>query len=117
MRLKQLRPKVAKLAPRLSPRIDSHGHRTTDEWRRWYGLQRWKDLRWQVLVEDNFTCRCGCGVLELNSSNLTADHITPHRGDPVLFWDRKNLQTLRISPCHNQAKQRAERAARTQGGA
>jgi 5-methylcytosine-specific restriction endonuclease McrA len=29
------------------------------------------------------------------------DHITPHRGDASLFWDRKNWQSL-CDPCHRE---------------
>jgi len=36
------------------------------------------------------------------------DHITPHRGDDALFWNRANWQPLCVS-CHNRAKQRQER--------
>ncbi|WP_343040029.1 HNH endonuclease signature motif containing protein [Methylocystis heyeri] len=36
------------------------------------------------------------------------DHITPHKGDIKLFWDRKNWQPL-CEPCHNSRKQREER--------
>ena len=35
------------------------------------------------------------------------DHITPHKGDPVLFWDRTNWQPL-CTPCHSRTKQRQE---------
>lgn len=35
------------------------------------------------------------------------DHIVPHRGNPVLFWDPTNHQSLCVS-CHN-AKSRTER--------
>ena len=28
------------------------------------------------------------------------DHIRPHRGDPVLFWDEKNWQSL-CKSCHD----------------
>lgn len=28
------------------------------------------------------------------------DHVKPHRGDPVLFWDEKNWQSL-CKPCHD----------------
>jgi len=27
------------------------------------------------------------------------DHIVPHRGDPILFWDEKNWQPL-CKDCH-----------------
>ena len=39
------------------------------------------------------------------------DHIVPHRGDPVLFWDENNWQSL-CNPCHNGPKRREEEAAR-----
>jgi len=39
------------------------------------------------------------------------DHKIPHRGDPVLFWDRSNWQAL-CNPCHNGPKRREEEAAR-----
>jgi 5-methylcytosine-specific restriction protein A len=35
------------------------------------------------------------------------DHIIPHRGDMVRFWDRANWQSL-CEPCHNSEKQRLE---------
>lgn len=28
------------------------------------------------------------------------DHVIPHRGDPVLFWDQNNWQAL-CKPCHD----------------
>ncbi len=37
------------------------------------------------------------------------DHITPHRGDPALFWDTDNWQPL-CEQCHN------AKTARTDGG-
>lgn len=37
------------------------------------------------------------------------DHIKPHNGDPVIFWDRTNWQSL-CAHCHNAIKQRMERA-------
>jgi 5-methylcytosine-specific restriction endonuclease McrA len=37
----------------------------------------------------------------------TVDHITPHRGDDRLFWDRENLQAL-CPTCHSAIKQREE---------
>ena len=38
------------------------------------------------------------------------DHITPHRGDKTLMWDRRNWQPL-CSRHHNSGKQREERSA------
>jgi 5-methylcytosine-specific restriction enzyme A len=36
------------------------------------------------------------------------DHITPHKGDKRLFWDRSNWQPLCVF-CHSSHKQREER--------
>ncbi|WP_454917288.1 HNH endonuclease [Xanthobacter sediminis] len=48
------------------------------------------------------TCaRCG-------APTEVVDHITPHRGDKALMWDRKNWQPL-CGPCHNRWKQATER--------
>lgn len=42
------------------------------------------------------------------------DHITPHRGDQALFWDRSNWQSL-CTTHHNGPKQRMERTGRQIG--
>ena len=42
---------------------------------------------------------------------MVADHIEPHRGDPVLFWSRANLQCL-CKPCHDSTKQAEEARTR-----
>lgn len=108
-RLKQLAPRGRSLAMRGA----SHGARPqprlrdrVDTWRRWYKTAEWQRLRWSVLVDAIFTCR-RCGRIG-NSPELVADHITPHRGDRALFFDRANLQCL-CKPCHDGAKQREER--------
>lgn len=38
------------------------------------------------------------------------DHITPHKGDLTLFWDRDNWQAL-CKLCHDSIKQREESGA------
>lgn len=37
------------------------------------------------------------------------DHVDPHRGDMVKFWDSGNWQSL-CKPCHDVAKQRQEKS-------
>ena len=66
-------------------------------WRSWYKTARWQRLRWDVLVRDGFTCRCGCGLMEADSSQVVADHIRPHRGDEALFWDPANLRAKAVA--------------------
>ena len=34
------------------------------------------------------------------TKTTVVDHIIPHRGDPKLFWDRSNWQSL-CKPCHD----------------
>ena len=107
----------------LKPRISSASHIiskaqpvTRDQeraqrapWRKWYGLKRWRDMRWGVLVDAAFQCQM-CGNVEGDTSKLVADHRKPHRGDPELFWDRANLWCL-CEVCHSTVKQREEQAA------
>lgn len=77
-------------------------------WRKWYSLRAWKDLRWSVLTDAEFTCcRCRYVSSDGRGSDLIADHVKPHRGDAALFWDRDNLQCLCV-PCHSRDKQREE---------
>lgn len=79
-------------------------------WRKWYKTQRWRSLRWDVLRRDRFTCQM-CNKIAEDSSQLVADHVQPHRGDALLFWNRDNLQCLCAS-CHNSEKQKIEAATR-----
>ena len=115
-RLKMLKPRLMPLAPRLAtPAPVSETDRSrqrdaTQAWRSWYKTARWQRLRWSVLVRDLFTCR-RCGCVEADTSQLVGDHVAPHRGDPVLFWDDANLQCL-CKRCHDKDKQAEERAGR-----
>jgi 5-methylcytosine-specific restriction protein A len=78
---------------------------------KWYKTSQWQKLRWSVLLRDGFTCQCGCNRLEHDTSQLVADHKIPHRGDPALFWDASNLQTL-TKHCHDSDKQRIEKGGK-----
>ena len=64
---------------------------------RWYGSARWQRLRAEVVQSDPF-CR-SCRARGLRVLTVDIDHIRKHDGDPVLFWDRTNLQGL-CKPCH-----------------
>lgn len=109
-RLKQLAPRGHKLAMRGASREAKPRSRDRiDVWRRWYKTAEWRELRWSVLVDALFTC-ARCGIVG-QSSALVADHVTPHRGDRDLFFDRSNLQCL-CKTCHDGEKQREERRGR-----
>jgi 5-methylcytosine-specific restriction protein A len=112
-RLTTIKPRLARQPPRLRMPVDAEGHsKVLEPWRAWFSTARWKALRLFVLLRDLYTCQMpGCGRVEPDTSQLVADHVKPHRGDERLFWDPKNLQTL-CKPCHDGAKQRAERRGR-----
>jgi len=97
-------------APDKAASAPPHVDRNAAPWRRWYGTARWKALRLATFVRDLFTCQM-CGHVEGDTSQLVCDHRNAHRGDPVLFWDPLNLQTLCKSPCHDKHKQQQEQAS------
>lgn len=88
---------------RQTHRPDRHGDRPHPEARRWYATVRWFRLRDDVIREAASTC-AGCRHVVLE---LDVDHRIPHRGDPVLFWDRANLQAL-CKTCHAAKTHRGE---------
>jgi 5-methylcytosine-specific restriction endonuclease McrA len=115
-RLTTLKPKLSTLAPRIGrlPNDEKARLRERDQnvaWRDWYGTARWKKLRKAVWVRDLFVCQ-KTGVICTGTypaaNSPTADHIVPHRGDPELFWDMNNLQTV-SKGYHDSEKQRQER--------
>ena len=107
-RLRSLTPATRSLDAQVRKlEIDHDAARRDRPWRKWYSLARWRRLRWACLVRDLFTCQ-RCGKIEADTSQLVADHKTPHQGDPDLFWDFDNLQCL-CKPCHDSDKQSEER--------
>ena len=59
---------------------------------------RWRRARRRFLAEHPLceTCRM-TGRLERST---VVDHVVPHRGDPVLFWDEGNWAPA-CKPCHD----------------
>lgn len=86
-----------------------------------YNTKRWRDpetgLRRLVLDRDGWQCQM-CGVVLAGKapapSSPVVDHIEPHKGNLVLFWDANNLQAL-CKKCHDTHKQRLERGGQAQG--
>lgn len=80
--------------------------------RRLYNTKRWRDLRLVILERDDWTCR-GTGTLLIGKApapnSPVVDHITPHRGNLMLFWDTENLQAV-CKEYHDTEKQRLEAA-------
>lgn len=110
-KLTNLKPQLTTLRSVVTPARDQHGHsRVAEPWRNWYSLKRWLATRRKVFVRDLFTCQMqGCGRMIADTSKLVADHKTPHRGDPRLFWDEDNVHTL-CTWCHSSLKQAEEKA-------
>lgn len=98
--------------PRLAPALPMLKAADPDSWRagkttaeRGYG-GKWQRERAKHLEQHPLCERCEkAGVVEVAT---VVDHRIPHRGDQVLFWDRKNWGSL-CDPCHN-AKTQEESA-------
>ena len=115
-KLKNLKPRLSPAPTRLARATDERSldrHRLADNAaRRLHKTVRWQQLRWSVLVRDQFTCQI-CGRLEGATGKLVCDHVEPHRGDVVKFWAGP-FQTL-CKLCHDGQKQKEEVAARAAG--
>lgn len=87
-------------------------------WRNWYKLKRWQDLKMAVHVRDCFICQ-RTGVLCIGKhpapDSPAANHKIPHRGDPRLFWDPDNIETV-SKEVHDSLIQKEEQATLHQRG-
>lgn len=62
-----------------------------------YRDPRWKRLRLECFLRDAYTCqRSGviCGGKYPAPDSPVANHKVPHRGNPALFFDLANLETV-----------------------
>lgn len=87
---------------------------TSAAWRGWYALQAWRDLRLRVFERDGYVCQQTGALLygvHPAGNSPTADHIVAHEGDPALFWDEGNVQTV-SKRWHDTVKAREEAAER-----
>lgn len=78
-----------------------------------YKTARWKALRKNQLSAHPL-CRY-CQQLGKVIGATVVDHIEPHKGDPELFHDPDNLQSL-CKGCHDRHKQRQEHRGVLAGG-
>lgn len=63
--------------------------------RRGYG-ERWRRESAAFLaLPENRLCACRCG-----KPSEVVDHITPHKGDPRLFWSKRNWRGM-AKACHD----------------
>jgi 5-methylcytosine-specific restriction protein A len=61
-------------------------------WYNWYNTARWQMLRERVMFA--FPICQECIKNERYTPSMVVDHVTPHFGNPKLFWDSDNLQAL-----------------------
>lgn len=59
---------------------------------------KWQKARARYLRSHPLCVKCQSESKLVKAT--VVDHITPHRGDPVLFWDENNWQSL-CKKCHD----------------
>ena len=73
--------------------------------------QRGYDSRWRkarkLFLKANQLC-VTCLADDRVTKATVVDHIVPHRGDPVLFWDESNWQAL-CKRCHDRKTMTTDR--------
>jgi 5-methylcytosine-specific restriction protein A len=75
-------------------------------YRKWYKGNAWRILR-EHQLRDEPLCRMCQAEGRVTAANVV-DHVRPHKGDRVLFFDPENLQSL-CAPHHDADKQQIER--------
>lgn len=94
-----------------SPRPDPQMQTKWPEqpWRKWYKTARWQRLRAAQLQREPLCRMCHPRL----TVATVCDHITPHRGDVVKFWNGPFMSVC--EPCHNGAKQQFEKTGKVRG--
>lgn len=88
--------------------------RLSAEYHGWYNLPIWtKRLRPDQLLREPF-CR-ECAKQNVRTRATVVDHITPFRGDWVLFIDPANHESL-CKTCHNRKTAKEMAAERRKNG-
>lgn len=97
------------LVPRGKKYCDAHAPAHPEETRS--ASSRGYTSRWRRLSKAFLRAHPLCAECQRNGRTTAAevvDHITPHRGDPELFWDRANWQPL-CKKCHDTKTYREDR--------
>lgn len=81
-------------------------------YRRWYFTARWRSLRADQLRRA--PCCSMCRAMDRTTPATVVDHRRPHRGNPTLFFDPGNLDSL-CKPHHDTTKHRLEARRRQVG--
>lgn len=81
-----------------------------DRGRRGNSTKRGYNYKWNKAAkrfrQDNPLC-LGCQAVGRTTATAVVDHIVPHKGSDILFWDRNNWQPL-CKWHHDVVKQRLE---------
>lgn len=93
----QYRPQPLRVAEAPKPRVhESRGSAHS----RGYG-RKWREARLGYLARHPLCVHClAKGLVE---AAAVVDHIDPHKGDMVKFWDSENNWQSLCSACHNRA--------------
>lgn len=89
-------PKIAVRKGRCTEhaRENDRVHKKPIEYQRLYASGVWANMRINQLRQQPFCQKCG------TTWELEVHHIKDHKGDPAIFYDQNNLQTLCHS-CHS----------------
>ena len=79
---------------------------------RGYGF-KWQRIRASELRAEPLCAECK--EKGFSRPATVRDHINPHRGDPLLFWDPDNRQSL-CKECHDKKTLRETRPLQMEGG-
>ena len=105
-KLKQLQPKLQTF------KSNKPTQQLSTSWREGKSsTQRGYGYKWQKARERFLSLNPLCVYCERKGRVTVAtvvDHIIPHKGDQVLFWDESRWQSLCAS-CHSSVKQREEK--------
>lgn len=101
-RLRTLAPRIGGLPPRIGalrtrPDGTVKARRSRASWKAWYSTARWLNLRTDTFERDGYICqRTGvmCAGVHPAPDSPVANHKIRHNGDPALFWDPDNLETV-----------------------
>jgi 5-methylcytosine-specific restriction endonuclease McrA len=74
--------------------------------------RRWEKARLAYLREHPLCVLCQ--AIGRTTQATVVDHKTPHHGDPAIFWDVSQWQSV-CQPCHDSVKQAQERTGWLRG--
>jgi len=98
-------------SPRPRKRAAADGDGSDRRSKDWLNTARWQRLRLKVLERDEYICQqTGVALVDgkKDPHSAVVDHKIPHRGNPELFWDERNLQSV-CKRWHDSVKQSMER--------